>query len=90
MLSLDGEFAEEMAQQDMGVLVMLVAGFFLLLLLLGIASVFLTHRMAGPIHGFKNELHRIEEGHAPRPIGVRQGDEFEDVAGVSPLNFMVT
>jgi methyl-accepting chemotaxis protein len=40
----------------------------------------MTHRMAGPIHNFKQELQRIEEGQPPRPISVRRGDEFADVA----------
>jgi methyl-accepting chemotaxis protein len=40
----------------------------------------MTHRMAGPIHNFKRELLRIAEGEAPRPIRVRSGDEFADVA----------
>ncbi len=40
----------------------------------------MTHRMAGPIHHFKQELRRIEAGEAPRPIRLRRGDEFTDVA----------
>lgn len=40
----------------------------------------MTHRMAGPIHHFKQELQRIASGDAPRPIHVRRGDEFADVA----------
>lgn len=40
----------------------------------------MTHRMAGPIHNFKQELQRIEQGQAPRPIQVRRGDEFADMA----------
>lgn len=45
-----------------------------------LTGLFLTHRMAGPIYTFKKELRRIEEGHAPRRIGVRTHDEFKDVA----------
>jgi methyl-accepting chemotaxis protein len=40
----------------------------------------MAHRMAGPIYHFKRELLRIEEGKAPRRIGVRDGNEFQDVA----------
>lgn len=43
-------------------------------------GILMTHRMAGPIHKFKTELARIEQGQAPRKIGVRKGDEFRDVA----------
>lgn len=45
-----------------------------------LTGLLMTHRMAGPIYGFKKELRRIEEGHAPRRIGVRKRDEFGDVA----------
>lgn len=45
-----------------------------------LTGLLMTHRMAGPIHKFKNELQRIEAGQAPRPIRLRQGDEFVDMA----------
>ena len=45
-----------------------------------LTGLFMTHRMAGPIYKFKAELERIEAGHAPRPIHLRKGDEFQDVA----------
>ena len=40
----------------------------------------MTHRMAGPIHVFKRELRRIEQGQPPRRIRVRPRDELADVA----------
>ena len=43
-------------------------------------GILMTHRMAGPIYKFKMELKRIEQGEKPRRIGVRKGDEFQDVA----------
>ncbi|MBW2289736.1 MAG: hypothetical protein JRG90_18200 [Deltaproteobacteria bacterium] len=45
-----------------------------------LTGLLLTHRMAGPIYKFKQELERIEAGHAPRPISLRKHDEFQDVA----------
>jgi methyl-accepting chemotaxis protein len=45
-----------------------------------LTGILLTHRMAGPIYKFKQELERIEAGHAPRPIVLRKRDEFHDVA----------
>ena len=45
-----------------------------------LTGLLMTHRMAGPIYKFKQELLRIEAGHAPRPIHLRKGDEFQDVA----------
>ena len=45
-----------------------------------LTGLLMTHRMAGPIHKFKAELQRIEAGQAPRPIRLRRGDEFVDVA----------
>jgi methyl-accepting chemotaxis protein len=52
-----------------------VGGLFALL-----TGMLMTHRMAGPIYKFKMELGRIRDGHPPRYIGVRKGDEFADVA----------
>jgi methyl-accepting chemotaxis protein len=45
-----------------------------------LTGILMTHRMAGPIYKFKMELDRIRDGHPPRYIGVRKGDEFADVA----------
>jgi methyl-accepting chemotaxis protein len=45
-----------------------------------LVGILMTHRMAGPIYKFKQELQRIEAGHAPRPIILRKRDEFHDVA----------
>jgi methyl-accepting chemotaxis protein len=45
-----------------------------------LTGLMMTHRMAGPIYSFKRELSRIEQGLPPRRIGVRKGDEFQDVA----------
>jgi methyl-accepting chemotaxis protein len=45
-----------------------------------LTGMMMTHRMAGPIYSFKRELKRIEEGLPPRRLGVRKGDEFQDVA----------
>ena len=45
-----------------------------------LTGLLMTHRMAGPIYKFKQELKRIEAGHAPRPIILRKRDEFHDVA----------
>ncbi len=39
-----------------------------------------THRIAGPIHRFKQELRRIAAGEPPRPIELRRRDELKDLA----------
>jgi methyl-accepting chemotaxis protein len=45
-----------------------------------LTGLFMTHRMAGPVYKFKDELKRIVAGHEPRPIRLRKNDEFHDVA----------
>lgn len=39
-----------------------------------------SHKMAGPIYRFKQELARLQEGREIRPIALRKGDDFQDVA----------
>ena len=39
-----------------------------------------THKLAGPLYRFKIEFERIAEGKPIRPIVLRTGDDFQDVA----------
>jgi len=56
-------------------------------LMMGMSALFATatglyfgHKLAGPIYRFKIELGRIADGRPVRPIVLRKGDEFHDVA----------
>ena len=60
-----------------------------LICMTGLASVFsmavglhFSHKLAGPIYRFKIELNRIVQGERVRPIVLRTGDDFQDVAKV--------
>lgn len=43
-------------------------------------GLYFSHKLAGPIYRFKIELQRIAEGQEARPIRLRKGDDFQDVA----------
>ncbi len=53
----------------------------------GLSSIFaaavglhFSHKLAGPLYRFKSELLRIVDGDAFRPIVLRNGDDFQDIA----------
>lgn len=50
------------------------------LLLIVVFSLFYSHSMAGPIHNIKSSLRDMVAGGEPRPIRVRKGDQFQDLA----------
>jgi hypothetical protein len=45
-----------------------------------IMFIFLTHKIAGPLHKLKNHLSKIREGNPITPLTFRNGDHFHDVA----------
>jgi hypothetical protein len=45
-----------------------------------IIFIFLSHRIAGPMHKLKNHLANIRQGGAITPLTFRDGDHFHDVA----------
>jgi hypothetical protein len=52
----------------------------LLTALVILASIFLTHKVAGPLYKLKNHLIHIREGDPITPLEFRTGDNFQDVA----------
>ena len=50
------------------------------LVLIIIFGLFYSHRMAGPIHNIKRSLAELVDNGEPRPIRVRKGDHFQDLA----------
>jgi len=42
--------------------------------------IFLTHKIAGPLHKLKNHLREIREGAPITALSFREGDHFHDVA----------
>lgn len=53
---------------------------FLLTALVILTSIFLTHKVAGPLYKLKNHLIHIREGDPISPLEFRTGDNFQDVA----------
>lgn len=45
-----------------------------------IMFIFLTHKIAGPMHKLKNHLANIRQGNPITPLSFRNGDHFHDVA----------
>ena len=58
----------------------LVPKVFILLLLVGVVSIFITHRIAGPIFRIKNVLRKFNEGQFHGSLFLRKGDQFKDLA----------
>ena len=57
--------------------------------MIGLSSIFaaavglhFSHKLAGPLYRFKMELLRIVDGDAFRPMVLREGDDFQDMAEV--------
>lgn len=61
-------------------LLFLVPFQFLLTSLVILTSIFLTHKVAGPLYKLKNHLVHIREGDPITPLDFRAGDNFMDVA----------
>ncbi len=49
-------------------------------ILVFIVSIFMTHKIAGPMYKLKNHLADIRSGDAITPLSFRRGDHFHDVA----------
>ena len=52
----------------------------ILITLVLFASIFLTHRIAGPIYNFKKSLSEMQGGNLAKRIHIRWSDEFKDLA----------
>lgn len=45
-----------------------------------VASIFMSHKIAGPIYKLKSYLAEVREGGANYPLSFRKGDNFSDLA----------
>ena len=52
----------------------------LLIFAIAVLSIFISHRMAGPVYKFENTLKALVRGEKVREIGLRKRDEFYDLA----------
>ena len=52
----------------------------LLIFAIAVISVFISHRMAGPVYKFENTIKALARGEEVKKIGLRKRDEFFDLA----------
>lgn len=58
--------------------VVIMSGINLILIL--VFGLFYSHSMAGPIHNIKQSLRAMINGEQPRPVRIRKGDQFQELA----------
>lgn len=57
----------------------LVVALSLLVVLIGLVGIFVTHKVAGPVHKLKGRLRALGEGDLSPPGRLRKGDEFVEM-----------
>jgi nitrogen fixation/metabolism regulation signal transduction histidine kinase len=74
-VELEAQAADLIVQRKV-MLTSLFGGLALLVVLIGLAGIIVTHRVAGPIHKMKMNLKAVAEGHLRVPTPLRKGDEL--------------
>jgi methyl-accepting chemotaxis protein len=59
-------------------LITLTTALTLLVMLIGVAGILVTHKVAGPIHKMKRQIRDVGQGHLRIPNKLRKGDELVD------------
>lgn len=52
------------------------------LIVVTVFGLFYSHSMAGPVHNMKVNLQRMIDGEEVKPIRIRKGDQFQDLAAL--------
>lgn len=68
--------AERIRRFQRGLLWSLVGALTLLVLAIGVAGIFVTHKVAGPIFKMRRHLEDVASGNLQVPRGLRKGDEL--------------
>ncbi|HEY2406366.1 MAG TPA: HAMP domain-containing protein [Polyangiaceae bacterium] len=68
--------AASLTSQQHALLVTLIAALLTLVVLIGVAGILVTHKVAGPIHKMKRQIRDVGEGHLRIPNKLRKGDEL--------------
>lgn len=74
------DMAEGLEQSKSQIIMLLAVIQIVFNLLVFVIFIFLTHKIAGPMHKLKMHLSQIREGAAITPLAFRDGDHFQDVA----------
>src|SRR3989338_3265541 len=78
-LHTDPDFLALLAKERKVVLVAWAGSFLSVALLLFIAGIFLSHKMAGPIYAFNRELQKLQKGDLTAHLELRKRDEFKEL-----------
>src|SRR5262245_43725113 len=70
--------AQAIRDQQRSMLITLTSALTLLVVLIGFAGIFVTHKVAGPIYKMKRQIREVGEGHLRIPNKLRKGDELVD------------
>ena len=65
----------------------LLAGFFMSLILGAVAALFFPHAIVGPLYKIERELYDVGKGNLNKEVKVRKGDEVKDLA--ASINTMI-
>jgi methyl-accepting chemotaxis protein len=68
--------AQAIRHQQRNMLLTLTTALTLLVVLIGFAGIFVTHKIAGPIFKMKRQIREVGEGHLRIPNKLRRGDEL--------------
>jgi nitrogen fixation/metabolism regulation signal transduction histidine kinase len=68
--------AAELSTQQRNMLLTLCGALLLLVVLIGLAGIIVTHRVAGPIYKMKSNLKAVADGRLRVPTPLRKGDEL--------------
>src|SRR6478752_4559605 len=68
--------AQALRGQQRAMLITLTSTLSLLVVLIGFAGIFVTHKIAGPIYKMKRQIREVGEGHLRIPNKLRRGDEL--------------
>jgi len=66
----------DIERQQRTMLITLCAALALLVVLIGLAGIVVTHRVAGPIHKMRRQIRDVGEGNLTPPTPLRKGDEL--------------
>jgi nitrogen fixation/metabolism regulation signal transduction histidine kinase len=72
------EQSASIERQQRTLLITLFVALALLVVLIGLAGIVVTHRVAGPIHKMRRQIREVGEGTLRPPTPLRRGDELVD------------
>ncbi len=78
-LHTDPDFLVLLAKERKVIMIAWMGSFLSVAVLLFIAGIFLSHKMAGPIYAFNRELQKLQKGNFTAHLELRKKDEFKEL-----------